>query len=127
MAGSVAEIVDTAAGPVLPSGARSAMSAIPCVDLIVGYGVRDGDEQVLVVAATLRPGTELASSDLDNALGRLPDASRPRYVQIVPAIPVTTWHRPQWRPLQAEGVPTPGPDRQVWRLRGDSAHYEPVS
>jgi putative long chain acyl-CoA synthase len=127
LAGSVAEIIDTAEGPVLPAGARYMMGTLPCIDLVVGYGVREGDEQVLVIAATLCEGTELPVADLDAAMDKLPGPARPRYVQIVPSIPVTTWHRPQWRPLQAEGVPRPGPDRTVWRLGADGAHYEPVT
>jgi putative long chain acyl-CoA synthase len=123
----VSEIIDTAEGPVLPSGARYLMGTIPCVELVVGYGVADGDNQVLVVAATVRDGTELSTADLDNALDKLPPAARPRYVQVVPSIPVTTWHRPQWRPLQAKGVPTPSRTRKVWRLGADGAHYEQVT
>jgi putative long chain acyl-CoA synthase len=112
---------------VLPSGARSLMGTIPCVDLVVGYGVKDGGSKVLVIAATLRPGTQMSSADLDNALDKLPQAARPRYVQVVPSIPVTTWHRPQWRSLQAKGVPTPTRTRKVWRLGADGAHYEQVT
>jgi hypothetical protein len=37
---------------------------------------------------------------------------------------VTTWHRPQWRPLQAKGVPTPNRQRKVWKRSADGAHYE---
>ena len=44
-----------------------------------------------------------------------------------PSIPMTTWHRPQWRTLQAKGVPTPSRTRRVWRLDPDRAHYEPVT
>ena len=127
LAGSVSEIIDTAGGPVLPSGARYMMGTLPSVDLIVGYGVREADEEVLVVAVTRREGAELTSAGLDIALGRLPPVARPRYVQAVPSIPVTTWHRPQVRPLQAEGIPTPSRTRKVWRLATDRTHYEQVT
>jgi putative long chain acyl-CoA synthase len=60
-------------------------------------------------------------------MDKLPAAARPRYVQIVPSIPVTTWHRPRWQPLQAKGVPTPSRTRTVWRLGPDRSHYEQVT
>jgi putative long chain acyl-CoA synthase len=123
LAGPAAEIVRTTAGPALPSGTRYALGSIPCVDLVVAYGVPENGTDVLVGAVTLRPGTELGATDLDKALGKLPAVQRPRYVQVVPSIPVTTWHRPQWRPLQAKGVPTPSRTRTVWRLDDDNAHY----
>ncbi|MEO8888538.1 MAG: AMP-binding protein, partial [Jatrophihabitantaceae bacterium] len=123
-AGAIADLVDTAAGPVLPVGARFCLGTIPAVDLIVAYGVAQDGAQVLVVAVSLRPGTELAAADLDHAFDRLPRSGRPAYVQVVPSIPVTTWHRPQWHALQAKGVPKPGRGRQVWRLGDDHAHYE---
>jgi putative long chain acyl-CoA synthase len=123
LAGPVAEIVDTAAGPALPSGARFALAVIPALDLIVAYGVPDGDAESLVAAVTLRAGAELETADLDRALEKLPEVQRPRYVQVVPSIPMTTWHRPLWRTLQADGVPTPTDDVRVWRLDDGAVHY----
>ncbi|HVU91946.1 MAG TPA: AMP-binding protein, partial [Jatrophihabitans sp.] len=123
LVGAVSDVVVTADGPALPAGARFALGSIPGVDLLVAYGVRDGGEDVLVGAFTVRPGAEVSTADLEKAVGRLPARHRPRYVQQVPAIPLTTWHRPLWRPLQAEGVPAPGPGRRVWRLDADGTHY----
>lgn len=120
LAGSAAEIVRTDAGPAIPSGARFALGGIPAVDLVVSYGVHD-DEQgadVLVGAVTLREGGELTAADLERVLDKLPDSQRPRYVAQVPSIPLTTWHRPHWQTLQAEGVPVPGDGRRVWRREG---------
>ena len=127
LAGQAAEVVQTADAPALPSGTRYALGSIPCVDLVVAYGVPEDGAQVLVGAVTLRPGAELSASDLNKALGKLPAVQRPRYVQVVPSIPVTTWHRPQWRPLQAKGIPTPSRTRTVWKLDDDRAHYELLS
>jgi putative long chain acyl-CoA synthase len=123
LVGAVSDVVITADGPALPAGARFALGSIPGVDLLVAYGVRDAGEDVLVGAFTVRPGAEVSTADLEKAVGRLPARHRPRYVQQVPAIPLTTWHRPLWRPLQAEGVPPPGPGRRVWRLDADGTHY----
>ncbi len=126
LAGSASEIVATAEGPVLPTAARFCLGSIPAVDLVVAYGVRAGTSDVVVGAVTLRPGTELTATDLDQAFDRVPVGQRPRYVQAVASIPGTTWHRPLWRPLQAKGVPKPGRGRQVWALTADGTHYEPV-
>ncbi len=127
LAGPVAEVVDGPQGPILPSGARYALGTIPAIDLLVAYPVADGDEQVLVAACTLRTGTDLDADDLDKAIGRLPAGQRPRYVQVVSTIPLTTWHRPQWRSLQAKGVPVPSRTRRVWKLGDDGAHYDPIT
>ncbi|MGH8860809.1 MAG: acyl-CoA synthetase, partial [Jatrophihabitantaceae bacterium] len=127
LAGSIAEIVDTARGPVLPAGTRFCLGTIPAVDLIVAYGVRDGDEQVLVGAVTLRPDTTLTAADLDAAFERLPRGARPRYVQRVPSIALTTWHRPIWRGLQKRGVPKPARTRTVWMRDGETGHYGEVT
>jgi len=124
LAGAVAEVVATADGPALPSGTRFALGSMPSTDLVVAYGVPEGEADVLVGAFTLRAGTEVTADDLDRAVRRLPARQRPRYVQQVSSIPVTTWHRPQWRTLQAKGVPAPGRGRRVWRLADDRSHYE---
>jgi putative long chain acyl-CoA synthase len=127
LAGSVSEIVDTANGPVLPAGTRFCLGSIPAVDLLVAYGVKDGDERVLVGAVTLRADTELTTSELDSAMDRLPRTHRPRYVQVVSSIPLTTWHRPIWRNLQKRGVPKPGRGRRVWRIDDTTGHYTEVA
>jgi putative long chain acyl-CoA synthase len=123
LAGAVADVVMTADGPAIPAGTRYALGTLPCVELVVAYGVPEDGADVLVGAVTLRPGTEVTAADLNKALGKLPPVQRPRYVQVVPSIPVTTWHRPQWRTLQAKGVPTPSRTRKVWRLADDRTHY----
>jgi putative long chain acyl-CoA synthase len=129
LAGSVAEIVDTAEAPALPAGARFALGSIPAVDLVVAYGVPDPDDaehELMVAAVSLRTGAELSTADLDKALDKLPPSQRPHYVQVTPTIPVTTWCRPMWRPLQSKGIPTPTRTRKVWRLGADHTHYEKV-
>ena len=127
LAGAVTDIVPTAAGPVLPAGTRFCLGTIPAVDLIVAYGVPSGDAQALVAAVTLRPGTALAAGDLDRAVERLPRGQRPAYVQVVASIPVTTWHRPIWRTLQARGIPKPGRGRTVFALDDARTHYERIT
>jgi putative long chain acyl-CoA synthase len=126
LVGAVADIVDGPQRPLLAAGTRFCLGTIPAVDLVVAYGVRDPEAdgaQCLVGAVTLCPGAELTAADLDTAFERLPRSLRPKYVQVVPSIPVTTWHRPQWRTLQARGVPKPTRTRRVFRLDADRAHF----
>ena len=56
-------------------------------------------------------------------MGRLPKRQRPRYVQVVKTMPLTTWHRPIWRDLAKRGVPTPTRARTVFALDEQSGHY----
>jgi putative long chain acyl-CoA synthase len=119
----VAAIVDTARGPVLPAGARASLGAIPAVDLQVSYGVRDGTHDVLVSSVTVCAGAELSASELDRAFDRLPQKHRPAFIQVVPSIPVTTWHRPMWTSLQKAGLPRPGRGRRVWQLDAQTGRY----
>jgi putative long chain acyl-CoA synthase len=123
LVGGVAEIVDTENGPVLPAGTRFCLGTINAVDLIVAYGIDDGDSQAVVGAVTLRPDMTLTTADLDAAMERLPRRQRPRYVQVVASMPLTTWHRPKWRDLQKRGVPKPTRTRTVWKLDDETGHY----
>ncbi len=127
LAGPIAEIVDTAEGQAIPSGSRYALGSIPAVDLAVAYGVRDGDHDVLVAACTLRADTDIETDAIDKALSKLPSVQRPDYVQVVQSLPLTTWHRPQWRSLQSKGLPAPARGRRVWKLGSARAHYEPLT
>jgi putative long chain acyl-CoA synthase len=119
----VSALVDTERGPVIPAGARASLGSIPAVDLQVSFGVKQGAYDVLVSAVTLLPGAELTASELDRAFDRLPLKHRPSYIQVVPSIPVTTWHRPVWTELQRAGIPKPGKNRKVWRLDSETGHY----
>jgi putative long chain acyl-CoA synthase len=124
LAGPVREIVDTVNGPVVPSGARFCLGTLPAVDLALAYGVPDEDGEAVVAVATLLPGAEVGAEDLTATFERLTPRQRPRYVQIVDGIALTTWARPSWRELQAEGVPVPREGHRVFRLGADGARYE---
>lgn len=126
LVGSVGEIVDTEHGPVLPSGTRYCLGTIDAVDLMVAFGVKDGDHRVLVAAVTLRPDATLDADQLNSAFERLPRRQRPAYIQAVPSIPLTTWHRPIWRELHKRGVPKPTSRRKVWQL-SESGRYSELS
>jgi len=125
LAGGLAEVVRTGEAITLPSAGRFCLGQIPAVDLVVAYGVPDPSDstlQVFVAAATLRPDTSVTAAELDVAFDRLPASYRPRYVQIVPSIPLTTWHRPIWSTLQARGIPKPGRGRTVFESDGEHYH-----
>lgn len=107
-----------------PSLVRNALCTIPSVDLAVAYGVPRGKYELVVGTVTLTAGSELGQADLESAARTLEPAQRPRYVQVVTDIPVTTWSRPLWRPLQQAGLPKPGQARAVWRLIADGETYE---
>jgi putative long chain acyl-CoA synthase len=119
----VSAIVETDRGAILPAGARASLNAIPAVDMQVSYGVPVDGHEVLVSSVTVCSGAQLTSSELDRAFDRLPQKHRPAYIQVVDAIPVTTWHRPVWTSLQRAGVPEPGHGRPAWRLDPDTGHY----
>jgi putative long chain acyl-CoA synthase len=130
LAGALSELVRTTGGIALPSGTRFCLGTIPAVDLLVAYGVPDGTDagtELLVGAVTLRPDTEILEADLDKAFDRLPAVQRPAYIQVVNSIPVTTWHRPVWRTLQAKGIPEPNRSKVVYRLNDEKNHYERLS
>jgi putative long chain acyl-CoA synthase len=120
----ISALVTTAHGAVIPAGARTALAAIPAVDLVVAFGVPDGDTELLVAAVTLRPGMALTAADLDRVFAQLPAEHRPSYVQAVRSIPVTTWHRPVSRTLRRAGIPKPTRARKVWRLAEGQSGYE---
>jgi len=121
----VSALVRTPYGIAAPAVARRAVEAVPAVDLSVAYGVPEDGSRAVVVAVTLRPGTELTAFELDRACDALSPANRPSYVQVVPSIPVTTWCRPLWNSLRKAGVPTPSRSRSVWRLGDDRQHFHP--
>jgi putative long chain acyl-CoA synthase len=123
------DVIRTASGPVFTGPIRDALGDLPAVDLAVAYGVTpDRAEQAVAVAAiTLRADHELTERDLSGALGVLPLEERPAIVQVVAAIPVTTWFRPVTGPLRAAGVPEPGDDGLVWHLDIERDRYVPLT
>jgi putative long chain acyl-CoA synthase len=120
----VDSLIETAKGAVPPSVVRNALTSIPDVDLAVAYGVSDGEQDVVVGALTMLPGSQLELADLESAMRGLAPATRPAYVQALAEIPVTTWARPLWHPLRERGVPRPGDAQAVWRLGPDGESYE---
>lgn len=122
----VGSLIQTQDGRVPPSSVRNALCSIPGVDLAVAYSVPDGEHELVVAAVTLTAGSELRTADLESAARTLEPARRPLYLQVVADIPVTTWSRSLWRPLQAAGLPKPGRAGAVWRLIGNGETYEPL-
>jgi putative long chain acyl-CoA synthase len=126
---SVADVIQTAEGPVFTGPIRNALSDLPAVDLAVAYGVRpDGSAHELAIAAvTLRAGHELTPQDINAALEGLPAGQRPAIVHVVEQIPVTTWFRPLTGPLRDAGIPSPGAEGRVWCLDRERDEYRPLT
>jgi len=122
----VESLIPTTDGLIAPSEVRTALEEIPDVRIAVVYGVAEGDHEAVVGAVSLLDGGELLPEDLEAAVGPLDPAQRPRYVQVVQEIPLTTWSRPLVGPLRKRGVPKPTNRRPVWRLADDGESYAPL-
>lgn len=121
-------LVPTPAGPVSPSRAANALTRVGSVDLAVAYPVVErGKPPVVVAAVTLHPDAELGRWDLESALRRLPPEQWPQYVRVVDRIPLTTWSRPDPRPLRRHGLPKPGGSGTAWQRVADGTTYEPLT
>lgn len=127
LAGAVGSLIRTQAGPVPALRIASALTTIPAVDLAVAYGVPDGGNEAAVAAVTLFPGASLSSWDLRQAMRTLSPACRPRYVQVVTTIPLTSWSRPLSPALREAGLPRPGRGRALWHLTSDRETYQQPS
>jgi putative long chain acyl-CoA synthase len=121
---SIADVVDTAEGPVFAGPIRDALGDLPAVDLAVAYGVRpaEAEHDLVLAAVTLRGSDGLTAGDIGGALDALPLHQWPAVVHVVDDIPVTTWFRPVTGPLRAAGVPSPG--EGVWTLNRERGCYE---
>jgi putative long chain acyl-CoA synthase len=126
---NLAEVVHTVDGPVFSGPIRDALGDVPAVDLVVAYGVplEESDYQLAVAAVTLRAGRDLGPKDVGGALRALPPEQRPRIVQVVDSIPVTTWFRLLTAPLREAGIPEPGDSVQAWFLDASGETYRPLT
>jgi putative long chain acyl-CoA synthase len=126
---NVAEVIRTADGPVFAGPIRDALGDLPAVDLVVAYGLapNGAEHEIAVAAVTLRSGHELVARDIESALGGLPRSARPAIVQVVDAIPVTTWFRPITGPLREAGIPEPEEETKAWYRDRDRDDYRPLS
>ena len=113
---NLAEVIQTAEGPVFSGPIRDALGELPAVDLAVAYGARPehSEHQIAVAAVTVRRGHRLNAREIGRALAGLDRERRPAIVQVVDQIPVTTWYRPITAPLREAGVPQPAERRLVW-------------
>jgi putative long chain acyl-CoA synthase len=124
----LADVIESASGPVFPGPIRDALGDLPAVDLVVAYGVPAHDEHELVVSAvTLRRGHKLHPRDIAAAVSGLERDQRPQVVRVVAQIPVTTWYRPVTGPLRDEGIPEAGPGTQAWYLDSGGEQYRPLT
>ncbi|HEX4902286.1 MAG TPA: AMP-binding protein [Acidimicrobiales bacterium] len=113
LVGGAASLIRTPQGYVPPLPVQDAIEALDEVHLSVAHPVDEPDGTLSVgLAVRLCEGQELDPARVTAALGELPPAHRPRYVQVVDEIPRTTWYRVRTEPLRAQGIPT-GPDTLV--------------
>jgi putative long chain acyl-CoA synthase len=126
---NLAEVIQTAEGPVFSAPIRDALGELPAVDLAVAYGVRpDGSEpEIPVAAVTVRRGHRLNGREIGRALTGLERDQRPRIVQVVDRIPVTTWYRPITAPLREAGVPEPGDGTVAWYREASKDTYRQLT
>ncbi|MFL5822173.1 MAG: AMP-binding protein [Solirubrobacteraceae bacterium] len=126
---NVAEVIQSAEGPVFSTPIRDALADLPAVDLAVAYGAapRAGHPEIPVAAITLRSGHDLNPGELGRALAGLEPGQRPALVRVVDEIPVTTWYRPLTGPLRREGIPDPQTGAQAWFLDAGGQKYRPLS
>jgi putative long chain acyl-CoA synthase len=125
----VGDVIRSRQGPVFTTPIRDALGDLDAVDLAVAYGVRPpGSEyQVAMAAATVRAGHELTAGDISRVIERLAPDQRPLIVQVVDAIPVTTWFRPLTGPLREAGIPDPGAGVQALYLDNSKERYRPLT
>jgi len=124
---SITSLIRPEQGPFAPTPVRDALWSIAAVDLAVCLGVAapKSAHAVAVGAVTLREGRELAADDVTDALSKLRQDQRPRYVRVVDEIPVTTWYRPVTAPLRAMGIPD-GREGVAFEL-GDDGVYSKLA
>jgi putative long chain acyl-CoA synthase len=124
------EVIRSADGPVFTAPIRDALMDLPAVDLAVAYGVapRPDGPELAVASVTLRAGRELSPKELSQALASLEPVQRPRIVQVLEEIPVTTWFRPVTAPLRQAGIPDPGaPGTHALYLDAGGQNYRPLT
>ncbi len=119
-------LIPTKAGLVPPAVVRNALGTLRAVDLVVVYGVPDGDLASVVAAITLMKGAKLSTKEVNSVLSGLDARQRPHYVQVVQRIPVTTWARPVWQSLRKAGIPRPDSAETLWRRRANGESYERI-
>lgn len=115
-------VIHTARGPVYASSINDAVGRLGAVDLAVTYGVDAGGDQLAVTALELRPGGNIPSADLSEALADLPVGNPPDIVHVVQDMALSASYRPLVGPLQAAGIPKPS--RNAWYLDPDTNRYK---
>jgi putative long chain acyl-CoA synthase len=125
----VADAIRTASGPVFTTPIRDALGDLEAVDLAVAYGVLPpgGEHEVAMAALTLRRGHDVDARGISHALAVLEPDQRPLVVQVVDAIPVTTWFRPLTGSLRKAGIPEPAPGVRAWYRDASGERYRPLS
>jgi putative long chain acyl-CoA synthase len=118
----IADVVRTERGVVTTVAVEDALLESPRIARAIAYGVNDAGQRVLVAAIVLRDGEldlERLSSDLARAL---PPARRPRYLRVVPEIPLTDGYRARKISVQSLGL-SPRAGDVLLELEGKGERY----
>lgn len=123
--GRPATLVHTIDGAVAPLPVEAALEGVDAVDLAVMFGLRPAgaSDAIVVAALTARPGSDLEIDLLLAGLSRLPGWQWPSVIRVLDRMPLSTHHRPQTQPLQAEGVPA---DARGWCWNEPTGTYRPL-
>ena len=122
LVGSRSAVIHTARGVVYAEPITDAVGRISAVDLAVTYGVtQDNGEEVAVTAVTLRPGTNVTTADLTEAVAAMPVGLPPDVIHVVADLPLSATYRPIADGLRTAGIPRAG--RRAWVLERDNGWF----
>jgi len=95
LAGTVTQLINTRQGPVAALPVEDAIGRIDGIDLVLGYGYKQGNDEVLVAAITTVEDYLPTAVELTSALADLPVKERPARIHCVAEIESTSWYRLQ--------------------------------
>jgi len=121
--GQVHEIIDTAAGPVLPGPATAVFEELPHVTSAVAYR-RPGKKGRGVVAVAVTVRRPIGPAAVTAAAWRLPEGSRPGIVHVIPEMVVSSAGRPAGTAIAREPIDVTQPG---WTWDAERDEYRPIT
>lgn len=116
------EVVRTADGPVLPAPVGAVFEEIPQVTSAVAYPLTTTKGEVVAVAVSARK--VLGAATVTAAAWRLPEASRPAVVHVLPEMPLSSAGRPAGTAVRRDGIDLSHP---AWRYDPARDEYKPLT
>jgi putative long chain acyl-CoA synthase len=121
--GMLHELIRTPGGPVLPGPVAAVFEELPHVTSAVAYGLPGkGGHEVLVVAVSVRK--DLGPAAVTAAAWRLPEASRPAIMHVLPEMTFSSAGRPAGTAVAREPI---DPTLPGWRWDADRDEYRPLT